>query len=262
MKPLLVPICMLFLYSCSSVQYTQRHQLMLLSESEEIRLGTKAFEEVKAQSRSSLDADSNDIIQRVGQRIAAVADRPDYQWEFLLIENDQTINAFALPGGKVIFYTGVLPLCVDESGIATVMGHEVSHVLARHGAERMSQGQLASIGRVALSFALATQDLIAQKAALEAYGFGTSAGVLLPFSRTHEIEADQIGLILMAKAGYDPRAAIEFWKRMAENSKNKERTDFLSTHPSDEKRIEELEIWLPIAMEFYRKATQKNVQLL
>ncbi len=243
---------LLFLLSCASVPYTERKQFMMVSEGDETNLGEAAFEQIKASSRLSFDPEKNALIRRVGGRIAAAVDKPDYQWEFVLIEED-TINAFALPGGKVAFYTGILPICKDENGIAAVMGHEVAHVLARHGAERLSQEEILTIGQVALLAALIGQSPEAQDAMLRAYGLGTQVGVLLPYSRKHELEADEIGLILMAKAGYDPHAAVGFWRRMNEASKGGGPPEFLSTHPSDEKRIERIESLVPKAMGYYRR---------
>lgn len=247
----------LFIWGCAQTPYTERQQLMLVSESDEDRIGAALFEKVKEEEKLSTNPVENALIEKVGKRIAAAADKPGYDWEFVLIKSDQS-NAFALPGGKVAFYTGILPLTEDEAGVAVVMGHEVAHALARHGAERLSQQQILVIGQAALSIALSGQNPAAAEALMQAYGLGAQVGVLLPYSRTHEAEADKIGLILMAKAGYDPRAAVDFWKRMAEKSGGKSPPELLSTHPSDRRRIKEIEAFMPVAMQYYEEAKGKK----
>lgn len=241
-----------FLPGCVRAPYTERAQFMIVSEPEEMQLGAASFDEIKKKSTLVTASPDLDAIKRVGTRIAAAAARPGYQWEFVLIK-DKAVNAFALPGGKVAFYTGILPVTKDDTGIAVVMGHEVAHALARHGAERLSQQEMMAIGQTALMVAIAGKSPAAQDALLSAYGVGAQVGVLLPFSRTQESEADKIGLILMAKAGYDPRAAVLFWKRMDERSGGNAPPEFLSTHPGDKKRIKEIEEFLPVAMDVYRQ---------
>lgn len=242
------------LSACSTTPYTHRHQFLILSEKEEIDLGKKAFAEVQDKGKISHDAKQNAMLERVGKRIALAAQKSEYQWEFALIDSSKTVNAFALPGGKVAFYSGIMPICQDENGIAVVMGHEVAHALARHGAERMSQGMLAQLGAQGVAIAVGNKAPIAQKGILDAYGLGVQVGALLPFGRKQESEADHIGLILMAKAGYDPHHAVDFWKRMAQTSKDGEKPpEFLSTHPSDERRIKQIESWIPEAMQHYQK---------
>jgi predicted Zn-dependent protease len=214
-------------------------------------LGVKAYKEILEKSKLSNDRKMVEKIQRIGKRIASVADRPDFQWEFNLIEDDKMVNAFCLPGGKVAFYSGILPYCKDEEGIAAVMGHEIGHAIARHGAERMTTGLLAELGQAGLNAAIANQSSTVIEGLNVAYGAAANVGVILPFSRLEESEADRIGLILMAKAGYDPRASIQFWQRMAKGSKQKP-LEFLSTHPSDETRIRKIESWLPEALQYYK----------
>lgn len=242
----------LALSGCVRAPYTERAQFIIVSESEEAELGVATFDEIKRKSTLVSPSPDLDIIKRVGSRIAAAADKPGYRWEFILIK-DKAANAFALPGGKVAFYTGILPVTKDEAGAAVVMGHEVAHALARHGAERLSQREIVSIGQTALMVAIAGKSPVAQDALLGAYGIGAQVGVMLPFSRTQESEADKIGLILMAKAGYDPRAAVLFWKRMDELSGGKASPELLSTHPNDQRRIKEIEDFLPVAMDIYRQ---------
>jgi len=243
-----VGVITITLLACQSVPITGRSQLMLISEKEEIELGEGAYKDVMNKAKVSGDQEKIALVRRVGQRIAAVSGRADYRWEFNLIE-DKTPNAFALPGGKVAFHTGILPITQDETGIAVVMGHEVAHALAHHGAERMSTGLLTQIGAVGVSAVLGGDPQTA-KAVEAAFGIG----VMLPFSRSHESEADHIGLHLMAKAGYDPRQAIGFWQRMEAAAKGNKPPEFLSTHPSDKTRIAQIQQWLPEVLPLYEKA--------
>jgi predicted Zn-dependent protease len=235
--------------ACQTVPLTGRHQIMLISPGEELSLGEAAYKKTLTSAKLSQDQVAADMVRRVGQRIAAAANRPDYRWEFTLIE-DQTPNAFALPGGKVAVYTGILPLTKDETGLAVVMGHEVAHAIARHGAERMSTGLLTEIAGKTAGIVFGGGNPQAEKQVEQAFGIGAGVGVLLPFSRNQESEADEIGLFLMAKAGFDPRQAVEFWKRM-EQAKDGAPPEFLSTHPSDETRIKRIEGWMPEAMRIY-----------
>lgn len=232
--------------ACQSTPFTNRKRLLLVSAGEEAALGDSAYKDALGKAKISTDAAATAMVRRVGERIAAIADKPDFQWEFNLIDDPKTINAWCLPGGKVAVYSGILPVTQDENGLAVVMGHEIAHAIARHGSERMSQGLLASLGGVALSAAMASKPDATQQLAQQAYGAGATVGVLLPFSRAHESEADRIGLILMAKAGYEPGAATGFWTRMAAASGGKDATpEFLRTHPADGKRIADIEKHLP-----------------
>lgn len=240
--------------ACQSVPYTKRSSLVLVSAGEEASLGESAYKQELSKARLSTDAAAAAMVRRVGERIAAAADKPDFKWEFSLID-DPAINAWCLPGGKVAVYTGILPITRDEDGLAVVMGHEIAHALARHGSERMSQGLLAQFGGAALGAAMASKPAVAQQLAQQAYGAGATVGVLLPFSRTHESEADRIGLILMAKAGYEPGAAVGFWGRMAQAGGGKDSTpEFLRTHPADAKRIADIEKHLPEARGYLKKS--------
>ncbi len=240
-----------FLAGCATVEYSERSALMLVSEEDEIILGKDAFTQIREEVVISADKEWTEVLNRVGEKIAAAADKPEYDWEFLLIEGDTMVNAFALPGGKVAFYTGILPVCENETGVAVVMGHEVAHALARHGAERMSQGMVAGLIGSLLQAAVSNKTPEAQRSILNGYGYAATVGVILPFSRKHESEADYIGLILMAKAGYNPKEAIRFWERMSGLSSGEKPPEFLSTHPHDEKRIQALKEALPEAMEYY-----------
>jgi predicted Zn-dependent protease len=176
-----------------------------------------------------------------------------YKWEFSLIQDDATANAFCMSGGKVGVYTGILPITQNSAGLAVVVAHEVAHALANHGGERMSQLLLAQLGGMALSQAIRQKPEETQQLAMAAYGLGANVGVLLPYDRKQESEADRIGLILMAQAGYDPQAAIAFWQRMEAKGSGGAPPEFLSTHPSHATRIEDLRKWLPEALTYYKK---------
>lgn len=240
--------------ACQSVPYTKRRHLVLVSAGQEASLGVSAYQDALAKAKLSTDAAAAAMVRRVGERIAAAADKPDFQWEFNLIDDPKTVNAWCLPGGKVAVYTGILPITKDEEGLAVVMGHEIAHALARHGSERMSQGMLAQLGSAALGVAMANKTPAARQAALQAYGAGANVGVLLPFSRAQESEADRIGLILMAKAGYEPGSAVGFWGRMSQAAGGKDSApELLRTHPSDDKRIAEIEKHLPEARGYLKK---------
>jgi predicted Zn-dependent protease len=236
------------LVACESVPITGRSQLNLLSESDEVTMGVQAYKEVTGKAKVSGDTVANAQVQRVAQRIVAVADKPNLPWEVKVIEDNQA-NAFALPGGKIAVYTGILPITKDDAGLAAVIGHEVGHVLARHSAERVSQQMVAQgLGGALISGVLGTDAQTSQQVA------GMFAqGLLLPWGRKQESEADHIGLILMAKAGYDPRAARDLWVRMGAASKGSSRPpEFLSTHPSEETRVRQIEEWLPEALQYYK----------
>jgi predicted Zn-dependent protease len=191
-------------------------------------------------------------VERVGHRIAAATGRSDFRWEFKVIEDEKNKNAFALPGGKVAVYTGILQVTRDDTGLAVVLGHEVSHAIARHGAERMSQGLLAQLGLAAVMVSMRDRDPKTVQTVGALLGAGAALGVILPYSRLQESEADRLGLIYMAKAGYDPRAAVEFWQRMEQASRGGAPPEFLSTHPSHGTRIGQIQQWLPEALTHYR----------
>jgi predicted Zn-dependent protease len=244
---------LLLFTGCATVEYTGRKRFIIISEEEEIALGNEAYSEFIKDATLSQDKDQVDLLNRVGNRIAAAVDKPEFTWEFSLVDDPETVNAFALPGGKVVFYSGILPLCQNEEGIAVVMGHEAGHVIARHGAERISQGMVTNLVGSALAAAIAGKTPEAQIAILNGYGYAATVGVMLPFSRKHEYEADYIGLILMAKAGYDPGAAVDFWERMLEYSKGSV-PEFFSTHPNDENRINAMKQNLPEAMKYYEES--------
>ena len=246
----LLPL-LLILASCATAPYTERPQLILIPQVEENQLGAAAFRQVLSKEKVSRNPELQAVVSRIGWRIATAAGRPDFRWEFVVIDNPKTANAFALPGGKVGVYTGIFPIARTEAGLAAVMAHEVAHILARHGAERMSQGLLAKMGAAAIQAGMTGSDPIVVGGVMVAYGLGASVGVLLPYSRLQESEADRIGLMLMALAGYDPREALHFWERMARDDRRRP-PEFLSTHPSPGHRIEEIERWMPNALTHYR----------
>ena len=255
LKHFILGVALVFLLAlvsgCDTVPVTGRHQLNLVSSSQEMQLGLSSFDKLKQTTPISHDPAANALVQKVGKRIAAVTskDMPNAQWEFVVFESPEA-NAFCLPGGKVGVYTGILPITKDEAGLATVIGHEVSHAVARHGAERMSEAMLEQMGGQVLGVSLANSDPRMQAAAQVAYGLTTQLGRELPHSRAQESEADHIGLIYMARAGYDPQAAVLFWQRFMQynNQHGGNGTPvFLRTHPLDETRIRQLQQWMPQA---------------
>lgn len=244
-------------YSCYKAPVTGRSQFIILSQSEENQLGIAAFQQVLKEEEVSNNPQYNNTVRRVGMRIANVSDTPAYNWDFKVLDDDEQINAFALPGGKVGVYTGILPVAKTDAGLATVMAHEVAHVAARHGGERVSADVLAQIGAAGLSAALGGSDPWVSTAIMQAYGVGVTVGGMLPFSRSQEAEADRIGLVYMAKAGYDPREAIAFWERMDAAVKGKPQPpEFLSTHPGYGTRIGNLHRWLPEALPYYENSNK------
>lgn len=254
------------LVGCATNPYTGRRQLLMTSIGQEVQMGAQAFDQVKndPKMRPSQDPREVEPVKRVAARIVEAAKRSKYaemaqqfQWEVTIIKDDKTANAFALPGGKMAVYTGIFPMAKTEAGLAAVMGHEVVHALARHGAERMSQGQLTNtVLQVAgAAIGLSGGNPMLGQATMAALGAGAQVGVLLPFSRKHESEADYVGLLLAADAGYDPRESVALWERMGQASGGGGQSEFLSTHPSHDTRIDQLKEWMPEAMAIYQKRT-------
>jgi predicted Zn-dependent protease len=248
---------------CSTVPVTGRSQLNLVSAGEEMQLGLTSFEQIKKEETISRDSSANAMVQRVGKRVAAMADKdmPEAQWEFVVFDSKEA-NAFCLPGGKVGVYEGLLPIALDDAGLATVISHEIAHATAHHGAERLSEAMVMQTGGQVVGSTLSSADPRWQQAAALAYGLGTTVGRELPHSREQELEADHIGLIYMARAGYNPRAAIEFWQRFAEFNRRAGEANvpaFLRTHPIDEVRIKRLQELLPAAdAEFSRSGLRSQ----
>ena len=251
------------LAGCETNPYTGRSQLLMTSVSEEMKIGAQAYDQVKSDPKMRPSQDPREIepVKRVAARIVEAAKRSKYaemakqfQWEVTIIKDDKTANAFALPGGKMAVYTGIFSMAKTEAGLAAVMGHEVVHALARHGAERMSQGQLtnATLQVVGAAAGAAGGGGMLGQAAMAALGVGAQVGVLLPFSRKHESEADYIGILLAADAGYDPRESVALWERMGQMSGGGVPSEFMSTHPSHETRIDQLKQWMPEAMAIYQ----------
>jgi len=238
--------------ACATAPFTGRRQLLFGSEGGEISSGYQAFQALKQRYPLCGDPAINELVFRAGSRIAAAANRPDYRWEFAVLVNDKEANAFCLPGGKVGIFTGILKYTRDEAGLATVISHEAAHVLARHAGERQSQALLAQLGGLGLGLGLGGVGALAGQAISQGYSLGTQYGILLPYSRAQELEADKIGLILMAQAGYDPALALDFWRRMAQDKENKLRPpQFMSSHPRDEKRLQAMAEFLPEAEKHY-----------
>lgn len=238
-----------FLLGCTATPYTGRGQLMLVSEGQEAGLGEEAYRHILRDSVVSDNPEALRIVRKVGERIAQAANKPEYKWEFRVINDPEMVNAFCVPGGKVAVYTGIFPIARDESGLAVVLGHEVAHALLRHAGERVSQSQLLGAG-LAMAGASGMNPQL-----LQALGLGASVGVILPFGRSQESEADHVGLILMAKAGYDPRVSLEVWERMERKEKGAP-PEFLSTHPSYETRTQQLKAWMPEALKYYTPANR------
>ncbi len=259
-----VPIILLAftVYYCATVPITGRSQLSLIPASEINAMSFAQYGEFLQQNKLSSNKTDVDMVKRVGSKIQNAVETyfaqknlskelEGYAWEFNVVESPE-VNAWCMPGGKVVVYTGILPITKDETGLAVVMGHEIAHAIAQHGGERMSQGLLQQLGGVALSVALQNEPEMTQSLFMTAYGVGTTVGVMLPFSRTHESEADHLGLIFMAMAGYNPNAAVDFWTRMSQNKGGAAPPEWLSTHPSDQTRIADIKKLLPEAMQYYK----------
>ena len=253
--------CLLFV-SCSTVPLSGRKQLNMLPENSLIDMSLTNYKAFLSKSPPISNTTESNLVKTVGNKVSSVvisyfaktgnSNRlNDYKWEFNLV-NEKTVNAWCMPGGKVVVYSGLLPVTLDEAGLAYVMGHEIAHAVARHGNERMSQILLTQLGGIALSVALSEKSQETQAAFLTAYGVGATVGMILPFSRTHETEADKLGMIFMAMAGYQPSKAIETLERMQKVSGNSSMPEFLRTHPTDATRIKDAKIFLPQAMSYLK----------
>ncbi len=253
------------LLSCKTNVFTGKKTLNFMSNSQLFPMAFAQYDDFLNQNNVVTGTSEAKMIEDVGNKIRIAAQRwlsalgeeaylKDYKWEYNLVK-DETVNAWCMPGGKIVFYTGILPICQGESGVAVVMGHEVAHALADHGAQRMSAAQVQALGAVgvAVGSQVAGANQQTQQILNQAYGLGSQLGGMLPFSRSHETEADKIGLYLSAIAGYDPYEAPELWKRMKAASGGQGPPEFLSTHPSNDSRIEFLNQLAPIAKEEAKK---------
>lgn len=250
-----------------------RHQIVALNPDQESQLGAQAFQKVLQESDVVPNGPIVGVVRRIGGRLAEASNNKDvlaalklkpqrFEWQYRVVRSDQ-VNAFCLPGGKVVVYTGILPVAETEDGLATVLGHEIGHALAHHGAERMAQQQLVQLGQAAAYQALGDLDPRRQREIMAVLGAGSQFGILLPFSRKHESEADHIGLLLMAAAGYDPAESIQFWQRMEKRGGGGKRSEFTSTHPSHEHRARDLKHWQAEAEPLYdRSDTQRGERRL
>lgn len=255
--------------ACTTNPYTGRWQFLAVPASYEMSMGEQSYDAVLHDPKNPISHNPREVdpVTRVAERIIQVAKRSKYEkaakeftWEVSVIKADQTANAFALPGGKIAVYTGLFPIAKNEAGLAAVMGHEVVHALARHGGERMSQGVATQIAMIGAAIGLGSSGMggYTGQLAMQALGLGAQVGVLLPFSRKHESEADYIGLLFAAEAGYDPREAVRVWERM-EAAGGQQPAEFLSTHPSHGTRIEQLTEWMPEALALYESAPKAPV---
>ncbi len=244
--------------ACKTNPFTGEKNLNFVSNSQIFPASFQQYEEVLAQNQVVTNTPEARMIDRVGQKIATAAERylnangyqgylNDYEWEFSLIKDDDQVNAWAMPGGKIAFYTGIMPIAQTETGVAAIMAHEVAHALADHGAQRMSAAQLQQVGGAVLGAAVGGRSESTQQIIGQAYGLGSQYGVMLPFSRSHESEADRIGLTLMAMAGYEPEEAANLWRRMQQETGGQAPPEFLSTHPNPQTRIDNIEEWAPQA---------------
>jgi predicted Zn-dependent protease len=259
----LVLLFSLMLLACSTVAVTGRKQLNLIPSSTMLSMSNEQYSEFLKANKLSANQEETQMVKRAGGRIEKAVEKyfadqglsdklKDYSWEFNLVESDE-VNAWCMPGGKVVVYTGILPITQNESGLAVVMGHEIAHAVAQHGNERMSQMLVTQLGGLALSEAIKSKPEQTQQLWMTAFGVGAQLGVLLPYSRLQESEADHLGLIFMAMAGYDPHTAVAFWERMAKMKQGQAPPEFLSTHPSDENRIKDIKALIPEAMQYYNE---------
>lgn len=258
----IVVLILVFLVSvrCATVPVTGRKQLLIMPESEMVQMSLTSYDSFLKENQLSKDAVAAKRVKNVGARIAAAVEAylksqgqedliKDFKWEFNLIQSKE-VNAWCMPGGKVVVYEGILPVCVDDDGLAVVMGHEIAHAIARHGNERMSQQMLLEAGSAAAAYALKDKPETTKALLGTAIGLGSNYGVVLPFSRKHEYEADRLGLIFMTIAGYHPEKAVEFWTRMSEATAGQKVPEFMSTHPSDANRIAQIKALLPEALKY------------
>jgi metalloendopeptidase OMA1, mitochondrial len=263
LAPLLIAGVFILFQFLSAERFTNpetgRVQRVALSSAQEETLGFQAFQEVLASSDVVESGPAVEAVRRVSSRIAAQTGKAaeDFKWQVSVVNSEQ-VNAFCLPGGKIVVYTGILPVAESEAGLATVIGHEVAHAVARHGAQRVFQNQIVQTALVGASFSLSDMDYRQRQSIMGLLGAGAQYGILLPFGRDHESEADQMGLLYMARAGYDPRESISFWERMGRAAGAGQPPEFMSTHPSHGTRIRNLQEFMPRAVEEYEKASRRT----
>lgn len=267
-KHLIVLLALILPLACSTVPLTGRKQLNLVSNAELLPLAEQEYDQVIKKGPISTDREKVDMIKRVGGRIQRAVEQymakeglsdalAGFNWEFNLIDEPKTVNAWCMPGGKVAFYTGILPICQNESGVAVVMGHEVAHAIANHGRERISQQMISQFGAGTLSALMGSNPTAGKQLLMQAVGAGSAIG-MLKFSRQDESEADHLGLVFLAMAGYDPNQAPIFWERMSKIGGGDGSPEFLRTHPSDNRRISDLKAAMPEAMRYYNQSTAKR----
>ncbi len=249
--PITLAVIVLLVESCATVPVTGRKSFNLIPASQAAALGDDAYKQVLSENRIITSGADYDRVVRVGRALAAVCDEKTFEWEFSLIDDPKTVNAFCLPGGKVAVYSGILPIAENEAGLAVVMGHEIAHAVARHGSERMTNDLAFQIGGAGLDALISSKSPATRQVVMAAYGVGGQVGVLLPFSRSEESEADHIGLVYMARAGYDPNEAPRFWQRMEAKAGGGAPPELLSTHPAPGNRVKNLQGWMPEAMKEY-----------
>lgn len=254
-KIILLSISILSLSSCVTLPETGQKKLLLTSVDQENQMGTEGYKEVLTKSKLANKLPAYNVLQRVGSRIAAVTGQSDFKWEYNLIE-DKQLNAWCMPGGKIAVYTGILPMMKTEAGMAAVLGHEVAHATLRHSGQRMTQqlGTQMVLGLAGMSL----NNSPYQKELMAAMGAGATVGFILPYGRSHETEADMIGLKYMAEAGYDPREALEFWKRFAKVTEGGAPPEFLSTHPGGATRIRNIQKQMKTMTKVYQQAAQQH----
>lgn len=247
-------------FSCAKNPVNDKRMFLLTSEESENSQGSEAYKEILSKEKIVTNTRNSKIVEEIGIEMSKLAGKPDFQWEFKTIDSANTPNAFCLPGGKVAIYTGIFPYAKNEAGLAAIMGHEIAHALLRHGGQRMSQQMATNAAMAGLALVgLSKMDNTKKTLVLAALGAGATYGVILPFSRSHETEADELGLILMAKAGYDPREAVNFWDRFSSAGGGKSPPEFLSTHPSSHNRKEHLRSLLPKVMPYYEASAKRGL---
>ncbi len=255
MKNILLASFLVFSISCSTTPVSGKKAFLLTNSATENQQGDEVYKEIISKEKEVKGTREAKMVEEIGRRIAAVANQPDFKWEFKTLQSDEP-NAFCLPGGKVAVYTGIFKYAVNEAGLATVMGHEIGHAIARHGGQRMSQQMATNAALAGLAVVgLSKMDNTKKGMIMAALGAGATVGITLPFSRAHETEADEIGLVLMSKAGYDPRESVNFWDRFSKAG-GKAPMKFLSTHPASEDRKAHLQEMLPQVMPAYEASSK------